>query len=257
MLGAKGYFRGSSILVSGNAGTGKTSLAASFAYATCMRGEKCLYFCFEESPAQLFRNMKSVGMDLLKFHKKGLLKIVATRPSLYGLEMHLVAIHKELTLFKPSAVILDPITGLTSNGPENEVRMIVTMLIDSLKSRGVTAFLTGLTSKGQLSAPESQVGISSLIDTWILLQEVESIGERNRALYILKSRGMPHSNQIREFLISNEGIDLVDVYVGANGILTGSARQIQQTQDQLREKLSHGRGGNLFARKGSSVEVSL
>jgi len=240
MLGGKGYFRGSSILVSGSAGTGKTSLAASFALDTCTRGEKCLYFCFEESPAQLFRNMKSIGMDLLKFHKKGLLKIVATRPSFYGLEMHLVSIHKEIELFKPLAVILDPITGLTANGTENEVRMMLTRLIDSLKSTGVTAFLTGLTARGQQNFSDTEIGISSLIDTWLLLQEVESVGERNRALYILKSRGMPHSNQVREFLISSKGINLVDVYISASGILTGSERKLQQAQDLLRGKLSSG-----------------
>lgn len=238
MLGGPGYFRGSSILVSGTAGTGKTSLAASFATASAAKGERCLYFCFEESQDQLFRNMRSIGLDLGEHWKQERIKVIANRPSLYGLEMHLVALNKEIENFHPSVVIIDPVSSLVPAGTENEVFSMLTRVIDSLKARQITALFTSLTRGSTQLAPDTEVGISSLIDTWILLREIESVGERNRAIYILKSRGMAHSNQVREFCISDEGIDLVDVYLGPHGILTGAARKIQQAQDLVREQLS-------------------
>jgi circadian clock protein KaiC len=231
MLGGKGYFRGSSILISGTAGTGKTSLAAHFAAETCRRGERCLYLAFEESPAQLFRNMRSVGIDLEPYAKKGLLRMHASRPTLYGLEMHLVQVHKMVTELDPAVVIIDPISNLVSGGTTGDTQAMLLRLIDFLKSRQITAFFTHLNSGG--TAWEStDVGVSSLIDTWLLVRDIELAGERNRGLYVLKSRGMAHSNQIREFVITPKGVDLLDVYVGPEGVLTGSMRAAQEARER-------------------------
>ena len=221
MLGGKGYFRGSSILVSGTAGTGKSSIGATFVDAACRRGERALYFLFEESQNQIVRNMNSIGLDLEPWIKKGLLQFHASRPSIYGLEMHLLTIYDAVKKFKPRVVVMDPVTNLVTVGTEIEVRSMLTRLIDFFKTEQVTALFPSLTT-GE-SSP-SEIAISSLMDVWILLRNIESGGERNRGLYILKSRGMDHSNQIREVLLSNHGIGLVDVYAGPTAVLTGSAR---------------------------------
>ncbi|MCD6043662.1 MAG: KaiC 1 [Burkholderiales bacterium] len=231
MLGGKGYYRGSSILVSGTAGTGKTSLAAHFALETAKRGERVLYLAFEESPKQLMRNMKSIGVDLEPYVKKGLVHLDASRPTLFGLEMHLVRIHKLVADFKPAAVVIDPISNLVNTGTQLDTESMLLRLVDFLKSEQITALFTNLTSGG--GAWEStDVGISSLIDTWMLLRDIESGGERNRGLYVLKSRGMKHSNQIREFVITPEGIQLEDVYIGPEGVLTGSLRTAQEARER-------------------------
>ena len=232
MLGGKGYYRGSSILISGTAGTGKTSLAAAFAEATCRRGERCMYFSFEESPAQIVRNMRSIGIDLAKWQRKGLLQFHASRPSLYGLEMHLATLHKLIGDFGPSAVVLDPVTNLTSVGDPYEIQAMLTRLIDFLKSSNITSVFNSLTA-GSDGLERSEAGISSLMDVWLLVRMLEANGERNRLLYVLKSRGMAHSNQMREFELSDEGIRLMDVYVGAGQVLTGSARAAQEARDQM------------------------
>ena len=204
MLGVGGYFRGSTVLMSGTAGMGKTSFAAALARSACERGERVLYFAFEESAEQIVRNMRSVGIDLRPHLDSGLLQIVAQRPFLYGLEMHLVSMHKEIDRFRPSVVIVDPISNLISAGNPREVNAMLTLLIDFLKTEGITGFLTVLTENGgKIEATE--VGISSLIDTWMLVRDIELSGERNRGLYVLKARGMNHSNQIREFLLSAKG----------------------------------------------------
>jgi circadian clock protein KaiC len=231
MLGGEGYYRGSSILMSGTAGTGKTSLAAHFANATCERGERCLYFAFEESPKQLTRNMRSIGLDLEPWLKKGLLRIEASRPSLHGLEMHLVRVHKEVTKFKPAVVILDPISNLITAGTQADTEAMLVRLLDFLKTLGITAMFTHLTTGGN-AWEKTDVGVSSLIDTWILVRDIELGGERNRGLYVLKSRGMKHSNQIREFLMTPKGIELQPVYVGPEGVLTGSMRAAQEAREQ-------------------------
>jgi circadian clock protein KaiC len=222
MLGGKGYFRGSSILVSGTAGTGKSSIAAAFVDATARRGERSLYFAFEESQNQILRNMNSIGINLAPWVKKGLLQVHASRPSLCGLEMHLLTIYDAVKKFKPSVVVMDPVTNLVSVGTEIEVRSMLTRLIDFFKTEQVTALFPSLTTAGD-SSP-SEIAIASLMDVWVLLRNIESGGERNRGLYILKSRGMEHSNQIREVLLSHNGIGLVDVYAGPTAVLTGSAR---------------------------------
>jgi circadian clock protein KaiC len=231
MLGGEGYYRGTSILVSGTAGTGKTSLAAHFADATCRRGERCLYLAFEEAPQQLARNMRSIGVDLGPWLKKGLLRVEASRPTLYGIEMHLALIHKMVKDFDPQVVILDPISNFASAGTETDAETMLLRLIDFLKSRQITAMFVNLTGGGN-ALERTDMGVSSLIDTWILLRDIELAGERNRGLYVLKSRGMKHSNQIREFLITSEGIRLEDVYVGPEGVLTGSMRAAQEDREK-------------------------
>jgi circadian clock protein KaiC len=234
MLEGKGFYRGSTILVSGTAGTGKTSLSATFADAACRRGERCLYFAFEESPSQIIRNMGSIGMDLARWVKKGLLKFHSARPSLYGLEMHLVTFHKVINEFNPQVFIVDPISNLSAAGTASEVKSILTRLIDYLKMKKISTFLTDLTHFGG-SLEHTSEEISSLIDTWLLLRDIELKGERNRGLYILKSRGMAHSNQIQEFLLTNQGISLVDIYTGSGEVLTGSARAAQAAGERASE----------------------
>ncbi|RPJ10438.1 MAG: KaiC 1, partial [Deltaproteobacteria bacterium] len=211
--------------------TGKTSAAASFIDATCRRGERCIFFAFEESSAQIIRNMRSVGIDLEPWVTKGLLKFHTERPSVYGLETHLLTMHKAINEFKPAVVVVDPITNLVSAGNPLDVKSMLTRLIDSLKMNQITTLFTTLTSAGG-PLEQSEVGISSLADTWLLLQDIEIGGERNRGLYILKSRGMAHSNQIREFLLTDKGINLLNVYVGPSGVLTGSARLAREAQEK-------------------------
>lgn len=231
MLGGQGYYRGSTILISGMAGAGKSSMAAHFAQTTCQRGERCLYFAFEESPGQIVRNMRSIGLDLQPWITKGLLRFHASRSTLFGLEMHLATFHKLIRQFEPSAVILDPIGNLVQAGTRRETTAMLTRLIDFLKSRHITALLTNLTSGDQV-LEKTDIDISSLVDTWLLLRDIELGGERNRAMYVLKSRGMSHSNQIREFLLTDHGIELLDVYLGPDGVLTGSARKSQEAREK-------------------------
>ena len=233
MLGGKGFFRGSTVLVSGTSGTGKTSIAAYLVNSACQRGEKCMYFAFEESPQQLLRNMRSIGLDLAPYVKKGLLRIEATRPSLFGLEMHLAASFRAIQEFKPSVVVVDPITDFVALGSAHEVRSMMTRLVDYLKARGITALMTSLSSSRTVHADED-VGISSLIDTWIVVQLIEVAGERNRGISVLKSRGMPHSNQVREFTMGAQGLRLIPAFRGPQGFLSGSAREIQQASEQTR-----------------------
>lgn len=231
MLGIGGFYRGSSVLMSGTAGMGKTSFAAALARSVCESGERALYFAFEESADQIVRNMRSVGIDLQPHLDSGLLRIAAQRPFLYGLEMHLVSMHKEISQFQPSVVIVDPISNLIAAGNTREVNAMLTLLIDFLKGAGITGFFTVLTENGG-SLEATDLGISSLIDTWMLARDIENSGERNRGLYVLKSRGMNHSNQIREFLLTSEGIKLIDVYLGPSGMLTGSARVALEEQER-------------------------
>jgi circadian clock protein KaiC len=231
MLGGAGFFRGTSVLVSGTAGTGKSSLAAHFADATCRRGERCLYFALEESQQQITRNMRSIGLDLDQWTRSGLLQFHASRPTLFGLEMHLANIFRAVTVFEPRVVIVDPLSNLSSIGSFNEVMATLLRLIDFLKAHQVTAMFTSLVANGD-AENDTQLGVSSLMDTWLSLRNLESNGERNRGLYVLKSRGMHHSNQIREFLLTDHGVQLVNVYLGAEGILTGSARLNQEARER-------------------------
>jgi len=206
MLAGYGFYKGSSILVSGTAGTGKTSLAACFANQVCNDGGRCIYFAFEESPEQIIRNMHSINMNLEKHVAKGLLRFHASRPTLYGLEMHLVTMHELIKQHKPDIVILDPITDFFAVGSHAEVKAAITRIIDFLKANQITALFTSYTEDD--TPNESVVGVSSLIDTWISLRNLENRGERQRGLFILKSRGMPHSNQIRSFNLTDGGIKI-------------------------------------------------
>jgi circadian clock protein KaiC len=230
MFSGGGYYRGSTILVSGTAGTGKTSVAAHLALASCKRGDMCLYFAFEESQHQFLRNMRSIGIDLEPCIKQGLFTFHASRPTLQGLEQHLVQMYRLVRQVQPSVVLIDPISNFVSAGSTSDASAMLTRLIDFLKANRITAMLTNLTSSTQLESTD--VKISSIVDSWLLLRNIEQDGERNRALFVLKSRGMAHSNQLREFVMTNHGIDLLDVYVGSQGVLTGSARALQEARDE-------------------------
>ncbi len=259
MLGGQGFFRGSSVLVSGTAGVGKTSLSCHAADACCQRNERCLYFAFEESEAQLLRNMRSIGLDLEPWVKKGLLRFQVARPTMNGLEMHLAGIHKQVEAFQPHLVIVDPITSFLSSGTDSEASSMMVRLVDYLKSRQITAFLTNLNHAGSV-LEQTNVAISSLIDTWLLLRDIELNGERNRGLYILKSRGMAHSNQIREFLLTEKGVQLTDVYLGPEGVLTGSARLSQEakaTATAVQRSLEIERKRGELARRQQGLEAQI
>lgn len=244
MLGGKGFYRGTSILISGGAGTGKSSMAAHFVQAACQRGERALYMASEQSTYEVIRNMRSIGIDLEPWVKKDLLRFYASRPGTFGLEKHLVTIHDLTAAFNPRVVVIDPITNFASIGTGLEVKSMVTRLIDVFKSRHITTMFTSLTS-GDSSAESTDVGVSSLMDAWLLLRNLESNGERNRGLYVLKARGVAHSNQIREFVLTDQGVQLLDVYVGPSGLLTGSARVAQD----LREKAEAATRKERLARK--------
>ncbi|BAM87717.1 circadian clock protein kinase KaiC [Bradyrhizobium oligotrophicum S58] len=232
MLEGNGYYKGSSILISGMAGAGKSTVSAHFANSICSSGQRCIYFAMEESPQQIVRNMKSVGLDLQQWVDRGLLRFSARRPNLYGLETHLAAMHREVKEFDPAAVVVDPISALMGAGVAGDVHSMTLRLIDFLKARGVTALFTNL-GAGNADTATTEMHISSLTDTWLLLYNRESNGEHNRQLYLLKSRGMAHSNQVREFLMSANGISLREVYVGPDGVLTGSARVAQEARDRV------------------------
>jgi circadian clock protein KaiC len=213
MLSGKGYFRGSTILISGTAGTGKTSLAAHFLDAACRRGERCLCFLFEESPQQLLRNLRSIGIDLEPWVERGLLQFHADRPSRYGLETHLVTMHQVVADFRPSVTVMDPVTNLMTVGTHADVQAMLTRMIDHLKTENITAMLTSLTP-GQTDIERTETTISSLMDTWIVLANDDVGGHHRRGLYVLKSRGMAHSNELREFVLTDHGLDIFDATGG-------------------------------------------
>jgi len=236
MLDGKGFFKGSSILVSGTAGTGKTNIATTFAASACESGDKCIYFSFEESISQILRNTRSIGLNLQQHLDSGCLKICASRPTLYGLEMHLVDIHKRIKAFQPDTVIIDPITNLITIGSISEVKSMLIRLISFLQEQQVTVMFTAL-ALNNIVQEQTDETISSLVDAWLQVKDIEMNGERNRGLYIMKSRGMKHSNQVREFEITDHGLELVNVYLGPNGVLTGSAREAQMLQENAGEVL--------------------
>jgi circadian clock protein KaiC len=257
MLGIGGYYRGSSILVSGGSGTGKTILASHFADAICRRGERCLYFGFEEGPDQIVRNLRSVGVDLAPHVEAGLLRFETARPSLYGLEMHLARMHRDILRFAPAAVVVDPISAF--RGPEVEVHATLLRMVDLLKAGGVTAVFTNLCDDGH-QMTHGEHGLSSLMDTWISLRHIEADGERNRGLYVLKSRGMGHSNQIREYVLTPQGMRLLDPYFGPGGVLTGSARIAQAGRERsgaLARQQEAERRRRQFAARHATVERQI
>ena len=259
MLGGQGYYRGSSILISGTAGAGKSSMAAHFVNAAVTRGERCLYFAFEESERQIVRNMHSIGFELAPWIQRGLFQVHSARPTLHGLEMHLVMMHKLIKEYQPQVVIIDPITNLTTIGTQSEIKAALIRLIDFLKTQEITALFTSLTAD-QTKLEQTEVGISSLMDAWILLRMIESNGERNRGLYILKARGIDHSNQIREFQLTAKGIQLVDVYLGSEGVLTGTARLAQEAKERniiLARQQEIARKQREIARKRQVLEAQI
>ena len=259
MLDGRGFFRGSSVLVSGTAGTGKSSLAAHFAAAACARGERVLYFPFEESSSQIIRNMGSIGVDLARCVESGLLQFHAARPTQAGLEMHLSTMLKQIAAFDPQVVVVDPLNSFVTVGNEDDVKLMLLRLVDTLKQRQTTGFFTSLTAGGD-GLERTEIAVSSLVDTWLLVRDIDSGGERNRGLYILKSRGMPHSNQIREFTITRRGIELRDAYNGPAGALTGSARLAQEAHERAAQVLREQevrRQQDELGRRRETLEVQI
>ena len=259
MLEGRGYFRGSSVLVSGMAGSGKSSVAAQFVDKACRNGARCIYFALEESPSQIIRNMRSIGLDLQKWVDKGLLRFQANRPTLFGLETHLATMHRDIEEFAPAAVVIDPVSSLLHAGESNDVQAMILRLVDFLKARKVTTLFTSLTH-GNVESAKTDVQVSSLMDTWLLLYNRESNGEHNRQLYLIKSRGMAHSNQVREFVMTHEGIFLRDVYVGPDGVLTGSARVAQEARKReraLQQRHEAERRHTDFARRRRRIEAQI
>lgn len=230
MLGG-GFYRGSSILLSGTAGTGKTTVCAHLADETCRRGERCLFFSFEESPAQILRNMRQIGINLGRRMRAGRLKFHAVRPTMFGLETHLAQMHRIIAEFQPHVVVVDPVTNLRNAGTVDDSTHMLMRLIDLLRKQGITTLLASLTGGGQ-NEESTDVAMSSNVDSWLLLRDMELGGERNRAIYVLKSRGMAHSNQVREFLITAHGVRLVPAYLGPAGAPTGAARAQQAAREQ-------------------------
>jgi circadian clock protein KaiC len=259
MLGGRGFYRGSSILVSGTAGSGKSSIASKFIAAACLRGERALYFAFEESASQIQRNMLSIGLDLAPFMRSGLLRFHASRPTYNGLEMHLVALHEAVQRFRPQVIVVDPITNLTEVGSTIEVKSMLTRLIDFFKSQKITAMFTSLTAGGA-NLDQTEVGVSSLMDTWLVVRNLETGGERNRALYVLKARGMAHSNQVREFVLSAQGVQLIDVYAGAGEVVVGTARllrEAQQREEQVRLQQQQQLSKRHLERRRKAIEAQI
>jgi circadian clock protein KaiC len=235
MLGGKGFFKGTSILVSGTAGSGKTSIAASFVAEACRCGDMTLFFAFEESSGQIIRNLRSIGIDLQQYVDKGTLIIHAARSSEFGIEMHLLAMQQLINEYQPKVLVVDPITNLLSSANRAEVKSMIIRLIDFCKMNSISAMFTSLTSGSSIET-STDVAISSLMDTWLLVRYLETNGERNRGIYVLKSRGMNHSNQIREFCLTDHGVELLDVYLGAEGIIAGSARVSHEAQQRIEEE---------------------
>jgi circadian clock protein KaiC len=260
MLGGAGLYRGSSVMLTGSAGTGKTIIGAHFVDAACRRGERALFFSFEESPEQILRNLRSVGLDLAPHIERGLLRFHAARPSLYGLEMHLAQMDRLVSQFEPAVVVVDPLTALLGQSAQGDVRAMCTRLIDALKRTGITALFTTLTQGTSSSLEASDIGISSVVDTWLLVRDIELNGERNRGLYVLKSRGMSHSNQIREFVITGDGVRIVPAYLGVEGVLTGSSRIAQEAAQRARaveREQEIERRRKQFERKRAAIEAQM
>jgi circadian clock protein KaiC len=228
MLGNKGFYLGSSILISGTAGTGKTSLAASFAFSVCKSGQSCLFCAFEEAPNQVIRNMKSIGFHLEPLIKKGILTFYYSRPTLQNLELHFLAIKKLIFELNPKVVILDPITNLMTEGPNSDIRSMLTRFVDFLKTQHITVMFTAAITVGSIERNPSDEGISSMVDTWMMVQDIEVDAERTRSLCVMKSRGMAHSNEVKKFKISSNGITLMSIQINDRGTSPNSKRKLKE-----------------------------
>ncbi len=258
MMEPGGFFKGSSVLFSGVAGTGKTTFSTFILDAACKRGERCLAFVFEESGEQVCRNATSVGLDLKRHVDAGLLRFRAARPTLFGLETHLAGMHRDIEQFKPALVTIDPISSL--EGPAREVQATLLRMVDMMKSRGITALFTSLRRESGQESAVDDLGLSSLMDVWVKLLDVEANGERTRTLYVIKARGMNHSNQIREFEITSSGIKLIEPYIGNDGVLTGTARTVREAEESaahLRRRQDIERRRRDYARRRSSIERQI
>jgi len=259
MLEGEGFFRGSSVLVSGMAGSGKSSIAAQFVDQACRSGERCIYFALEESPSQIIRNMRSIGLDLQPWVDQGLLRFQAHRPTLFGLETHLATMHRDVEELAPGVVVIDPLSSLLHAGDKSDAQAMILRLVDFLKARRVTSLFTSLTH-GNVEQAMTDMQVSSLMDAWLLLYNRESNGEHNRQLYLIKSRGMAHSNQVREFVMTHDGIRLRDVYVGPEGVLTGSARLAQEARERevaSQQRQEAERRNQDFARRRRKIEAQI
>jgi circadian clock protein KaiC len=256
MLGVGGYYRGSSVLLSGPSGTGKTTFGSNFVNAACLAGKRAIYFSFEESPEQIVRNMRSVGLDLGSHVASGLLRFESSRPSLFGLEMHLVLMIRQIDAFDPAVVVVDPISAF--RGSESEIHATLLRLVDYLKVKGITVVFNNLINGDQDDRNEQS--LSSLMDVWIGLHDLEANGERNRGLFVLKARGMSHSNQIREYRLGSDGVTLIEPYIGPHGVLTGSARIVQEAQEEaaaLERRDEVNRRKREFTEKKSTAERQI
>ena len=208
MLDGRGFYVGSSILVSGSAGTGKSSIAASFIKDVCEKKGTALYCAFEEAPNQIKRNMASIGIFLEPYEKSGNLHFYYSRPTLQTLELHFIAIKKLIKQINPSVVILDPITNLMIENINSDIRTMLTRFVDYLKMEQITVLLTATLTVSSLELIQSNEGISSMVDTCIMIQEKNIIDSRRRTLYIMKSRGICNSKKEVEFIITSEGISI-------------------------------------------------
>lgn len=233
MLANKGFYVGSSILISGTSGTGKSSVLASFANYVCTKNQTCLFCAFEEAPNQILRNMLSIGLNLQTHLTSGNLQFYFARPSLQNLELHFMAIKEMINKIKPSVILLDPITNLMTEGPNSDVRSMLTRFIDYLKTKQITVMFSAAITIGSISRNPSDEGISSMVDTWIMVEDIELEGERNRSMYVMKARGMDHSKEVREFVISSTGINLIPIVRNKQGILIGSKRVAAELQNKI------------------------
>jgi circadian clock protein KaiC len=240
MLGKKGFYIGSSILISGTAGTGKTSIAASFAHSVCTAKKTCLFCAFEEAPNQVIRNMASIGVHLESSVKSGILTFYYARPTLQNLELHFLAIKKMIFELKPAVVILDPITNLMTEGPNSDIRSMLTRFVDFLKTKHITVLFTAAITVGSIERNPSDEGISSMVDTWMMVQDIEVDAERTRSLCVMKSRGMVHSNEVRRFTISSKGINLSPIVINKKELLTDSRRKTKEHENLATSKESIG-----------------
>jgi circadian clock protein KaiC len=233
MLGGQGIYQGSTVLLSGQAGTGKTSIACSLTQAACAAGIPVLYLSFEESVAELTRNQRSLGIDIGRYladDDRGTLVMLPIRAVELGLEEHLMRAMHLVKRHRPALVVLDPVSSLAGRGDEPGAKEILLRLLHLIKEEGITVVATELLSDD--SQGVSHLDVSSMIDVWIKLRRHEHNGEMNRLIYVVKARGLPISDQVKEFRITSTGLRIEDPYIGEGGIVYGTARLARQAEDE-------------------------